>query len=64
MQVCKRQGWAARKGAQQALRITVGERLPDGSGRYIRLGDDTTLFFLSTELLDPLMRIAAEGLEG
>ncbi|MCF2663743.1 DUF4340 domain-containing protein [Oscillibacter valericigenes] len=51
-------------GAQQALRITVGERLPDGSGRYIRLGDDTTLFFLSTELLDPLMRIAAEGLEG
>ena len=51
-------------GAQQALRITVGERLPDGSGRYIRLEDDTTLFFLPTELLDPLMRIAAEGLEG
>ena len=48
-----------------ALTITnspVGSRLPDGSGRYIRLGDDTTLFFLPTELLDPLMRIAAEGL--
>lgn len=49
-------------GAQQDLRITVGNRLPDDSGRYIRLGDDTTLFFLPTELLDPLMRIAAEGL--
>ncbi len=54
--------YATEGGAQQALHITVGNRLPDGSGRYIRLGDDTTLFFLPTELLDPLMRIAAEGL--
>ena len=54
--------YATEGGAQQALHITVGSRLPDGSGRYIRLGDDTTLFFLPTELLDPLMRIAAEGL--
>ena len=54
--------YATEGGAQQQLHITVGSRLPDGSGRYIRQGDDTTLFFLPTELLDPLMRIAAEGL--
>ncbi|MDY5612965.1 DUF4340 domain-containing protein [Dysosmobacter sp.] len=54
--------YATEGGAQQELHIVIGNRLPDGSGRYIRLGDDTTLFFLPTELLDPLMRIAAEGL--
>lgn len=50
-------------GAQQNLHIAIGNRLLDGSGRYIRIGEDTTIYFLSTELLDPLMRIAAEGLE-
>lgn len=49
---------------EQSLRIVIGNRLPDGSGRYIQLGEDTTIYFLPTELLDPLMRIAAEGLEG
>lgn len=50
--------------AEETLSFTIGNRLPDGSGRYVRLGDDTTIYFLPTELLDPLMRVAAEGLEG
>ena len=49
---------------KETLSFTIGNRLPDGSGRYVRLGDDTTIYFLPTELLDPLMRVAVEGLEG
>jgi len=49
---------------EQALSITIGNRLPDGSGRYVRLGESPTIYFLPTELLDPLMRLSSEGLEG
>lgn len=45
-----------------ALTLTIGSRLPDGSGRYVRLGEESTVYFLPTELLDPLMRLASEGL--
>ncbi len=50
--------------AEQSLTITIGSRLADGSGRYVRLEDDETIYFLPTDLLDPLMSIAANGLEG
>jgi len=49
-------------GTDTSLNLTIGSRLPDGSGRYVRLGEDSTVYFLPTELLDPLMRLAAEGL--
>jgi len=49
-------------GAEHSLTLTIGARLPDGSGRYVRLGEDPTIYFLPTELLDPLMRLAMEGL--
>lgn len=49
-------------GSEQSLSIAIGGRMLDGSGRYIRLDGDATIYFLSTELLDPLMRISAEGL--
>lgn len=48
--------------AEQILTLTMGNRLPDGSGRYIRLGEDSTIYFLPTELLDPLMPVAVNGL--
>lgn len=51
-------------GMEQSFCITIGERLPDGSGRYIRLDESSTIYFLPTELLDPLMRLSNEGLEG
>ena len=49
-------------GTESSLNFTIGNRLPDRSGRYVRLGEDPTIFFLPTELLDPLMRLASEGL--
>lgn len=56
--------YTAADGTEQSLALTVGNRLSDGSGRYTRLGEDSTIYLLATELLDPLMRLAAEGLEG
>lgn len=51
-------------GAEGQLDLAVGARLPDKSGRYVQVGDDTTIYLLETALLDPLMRVAATGLEG
>ena len=50
--------------AEQTLTLTIGSRLPDETGRYVRLGDDSTIYFLPTELLDPLMAVSVKGLEG
>ena len=36
----------------------------DGTGRYVRLGDDSTIYLLPTASLDPLMRVSVNGLEG
>ena len=51
-------------GTEAELVLSVGDRLPDRSGRYAQLEDDTTIYLLETALLDPLMRVAASGLEG
>ncbi len=51
------------KGEEAKLLLTVANPLPDGSGRYIRLGDDTTVYDLPTAALDPMMRIAVNGLD-
>lgn len=51
-------------GAEGQLDLAVGARLPDKSGRYVQVGDDSTIYLLETALLDPLMRVAAAGLEG
>lgn len=47
----------------QFLSLTIGAQLLDGSGRYVRLGDGTTIYALPTASLDPLMRLAANGLD-
>lgn len=51
-------------GADQTLELTIGERLPDGSGRYTRLDGESAVYLLVTDLLDPLMNIAANGMDG
>ena len=51
-------------GAEQTLTLTVGARLPDGSGRYVQMGDSSAIYCLSTDALDPLMHIAVNGLTG
>lgn len=51
-------------GAEQSLKLTIGNTVPDGSGRYVRYGEnDPTLYRLSNTTLDALLRISAEGLE-
>ena len=56
--------YVTESGTEQTLELTVGNRLPDQSGRYTRMGTEPTLYLLATELLDPLMTIAANGLDG
>lgn len=50
-------------GTDQTLVLTVGKAPADGEGRYVRVGEDTTIYLMETALMDPLMRLAANGLE-
>ena len=51
-------------GTEQVLDLIIGNRLPDKTGRYARLEGDSTIYMLVSDLLDPLMRIAFDGLDG
>lgn len=51
-------------GTDQTLELTIGNRLPDGFGRYTRLGSESAVYLLVTDLLDPLMSIAQNGMDG
>lgn len=50
-------------GTEQTLTLTVGKAPAAGEGRYVRVGEDETIYLMETALLDPLMRVAANGLE-
>lgn len=50
-------------GEDETVSLTIGAQVLDGSGRYVRLGDSTTIYSLPTAALDPLMRVAANGLD-
>lgn len=54
--------YLADKNSEQTLKIQVGTHVTDGNGRYIRVNSDSTIYFLPTELLDPLMSISTKGL--
>lgn len=56
--------YVTESGAEQTLELTIGNRVPDKSGRYVRLADGDAIYLLATDLLDPLMRIASGGLDG
>lgn len=51
-------------GAEQTLQLTIGGRVPDKSGRFVRLEGSDPIYLLATDLLDPLMRVASSGLDG
>ncbi|WP_298029918.1 DUF4340 domain-containing protein [uncultured Dysosmobacter sp.] len=51
-------------GTEQTLLLTIGTQAADGTGRYVRMDEDSTIYLLPTASLDPLMRISAKGLEG
>lgn len=50
-------------GTDETLSLTVGAPLLDGSGRYVRLGDSPAIYALPTAALDPMMRMAVNGLD-
>ena len=50
-------------GTDETVSLTIGAQVLDGSGRYACLGDSTTIYSLPTAALDPLMRVAANGLD-
>ena len=56
--------YTAETGSDSSLDLVIGAPLPDGSGRYVRLGEDSTIYLLPTDALDPLMHISAVGLDG
>ena len=34
-----------------------------GTGRYVRFGDEPAIYLVEQELLDPMMRLAYQGME-
>ena len=36
----------------------------DGAGRYVRIGEESAVYLMELSLLDPMMRLAYQGLEG
>lgn len=50
-------------GVEETLSLTIGAPVLDGSGRYVRLGDSTTIYSLPTAALDPLMRMSVNGID-
>lgn len=55
--------YAADTGVDQTLTLTIGAVAEDGSGRYVQLGEDDTIYLLPTDSLDPVIQISVNGLE-
>ena len=49
-------------GANGDFTLTFGNRSADDTGRYVQIGEDSTVFLMETALLDPLMHISVKGL--
>lgn len=50
-------------GMDESLAVTVGEVALDGASRYVRLNGEAAIYAMPLEMLDPLMGIAASGLD-
>ena len=51
-------------GLDQTFTMNVGARMPDQSGRYVQLEDDSTIYAMPTESVDALMTISVAGMRG
>ena len=43
--------------------MKVGTQNMDGTGRYVRFGEEEAIYLMEMELLDPLMRLAYQGMD-
>lgn len=50
-------------GADQTFTLSVGARMPDESGRYVRL-EDGAIYALATDSIDAVMTISVAGMRG
>lgn len=50
-------------GKDEALTLTVGSQVLDGDGRYVRMDDDTSVYRMTADKLDMLMKVSVNGLE-
>ena len=51
-------------GAEETFVMDIGNQNMDGTGRYVRVGGESAVYLVELSLLDPLMRLAYQGLEG
>lgn len=54
----------AANGTDQTFTLSVGARMPDQSGRYVRLEEDGAIYALSTDSIDAVMTISVAGMRG
>lgn len=54
----------AANGTDQTFTLTVGARMPDESGRYVRLEEDGAIYALATDSIDAVMTISVAGMRG
>lgn len=50
-------------GAEQTFDMVIGSQNMDGTGRYVRFGEEAALYLMELSDLDPLMRLAYQGME-
>ena len=51
-------------GADETFVMYIGIQNIDGTGRYVRFDEDSAIYLMELSYLDPLMRLAYQGLEG
>lgn len=56
--------YAADSGANEAFTLYVGTQNLDATGRYVRIGDESAIYLMELAYLDPMMRLAYQGLDG
>ena len=54
----------AANGTEQTFTLLVGARMPDESGRYVRLEEDGAIYALATDSVDAVMTISVAGMRG
>jgi len=55
--------YAGESNADGTLTLTIGDRVLDGKGRYVRMNDDTTVYRMAADKLDMLMKVSVNGLD-
>ena len=54
----------AAAGTDRTFILTVGNRMPDGSGRYVQLGVESTIYAVPSDSIDAVMSISVHGMRG